>query len=243
MSNLANHLFTGPTSDNVYTFIGDTTDVSENKPSSLSCLEQIDNLMKKISCESVQGLGTFSDYEELFKLAETLSQLKLNLNLQSLEEIAEKAEMIKETFESFIQTLPTVLNLVSMENLVKIRNALCSILNMLETIENFTFIIRNQFAIRNEWMVNHIGNTLGCVYNHLDHIFTHDNSQHNIPYYLLGNHCPQAQIQINRMNDYTLEMLKFADSLGIQNDCNKCVGMEITDNSSTQICDIITSDD
>ena len=245
MSNsvVTNHLFTGPTgqNNNIYIFNGDTIDVSENKPSSLSCMDEIDRLMKKISCESIQGFGTFSDYEELFKVAQELSQLKLTLNLQSLEEISEKAEMIKETFESFIKTLPTILNLVSMENLVKIRNALCAILNMLETIENFSFVIRNQFVIRNEWMAKHLANTLGGVYNHLDCIFTHDNSQHNIPYYLLANPCPQAQIQINRMNEYTLEMLNFADSLGINNNCNVC--KDDINESNTQICDIISSDD
>jgi CRISPR/Cas system CMR-associated protein Cmr5 small subunit len=245
MSNsvVTNHLFTGPTgqNNNIYIFNGDTIDVSENKPSSLSCMDEIDRLMKKISCESVQGLGTFSDYEELFKVAQELTQLKLTLDLQSFEEIAQKARIIKETFESFVNILPTVLNLVSMENLIRIRDSLCSILSMLDTIENFSFVIRNQFVIRNEWMVNHIGNTLGCVYNHLDNIFCHDNSQHNIPYYLLANPCPQAQIQINRMNEYTLEMLNFADSLGINNDCNFC--KDDINESTTQICDIISSDD
>jgi hypothetical protein len=232
-----NFYFFGPTGEfnNLYVITNPITDVSSNSSNTLQILEEISFLVNRIKCENFHGMGTLSDYEELIRLSQMVQGLEINLDLTSLQSITAKAESIKQVFDTLRTTLPTVLNLISMENLIVIRNAFCSILRMLETIENFSFVIRNQYVIRNECIVKQISKKVDKVYKHLDCIFTHDNSQHCIPYYLLENPIPETQNKIDKMIDYSIQMNHFAESLGLELNDSFCEHDFSIDRSDAEI--------
>ena len=213
-----NFYFFGPTGEfnSLYVINNPITDVSSKSSNTLQILEEIKFIVGRIKCENFHGIGTLDDYEELIRLSQMVKGLEIDIDLTSLQSITEKADGIKQVFETLRTTLPTVLNLISVENLMIIRDAFCSILKMLDTIENFSLVIRNQYVIRNECMVKKISKTVDKVYKHLDCIFTHDNSQHCIPYYLLENPFPKTQKKIDKMIDYSIQMNHFAESLGLE---------------------------
>jgi len=208
--------------DPSYNYIGPTIDVSAGAISS-GLLKEIDSILDVIKCESVQGLGTLSDYKELLDIVKILNQFRLELNLESLEEFARHADEIRQIFEILRFKLTTTLNLISIEDLMKIRNSFQSILCMLDTLENFECIIQNQFLIRNEQMAKYLADTMSCVYGNLDYIMSHNNYSCGIPSCLMANPCPEIQCQIDRFCDYSIQLEHFAESLGLDNQDQSCM--------------------
>lgn len=209
--------FIGPDGSNNYIYTGETETVSSNA-TYISYLEEIKEICDDISCSSLEGLGNFSDYEELFKLATIVSKLKLKLDLTSLGQVAAKANEIAELFRNLIAIFDTTINLISIEDLIKIRNSLCAIYTMLDTLENFGIIIENQFVIRNEWMACRLSNIMSCVYNHMDHIMCHNNCITGIPPHLLTNPFTEIQPQIDKFTDYAAQLDLFTQGLNISNE-------------------------
>lgn len=202
-------------STNVYFYDGPTIDISENDPQTLAILDEIKTVITNIKCVNAQGYGTLTDYEELFRLACSVSKIKLELDTGNIDLVAAKAQEISEILNSFTVTLPTVLNLISIEDLLKIKNALLVFLQMLETIENFTLTIQNQFVIRNSLVVNNLSVIINQTYRNLNCILFRDTRNHQIPDFLLVDPLIQLQPQINQFNAYSLQMMEFANSLGL----------------------------
>jgi hypothetical protein len=222
-----------------------TISLPEKDPQALAILEEIETVISKIKWSNVQGYGTFSDYEELFRVANSVSKIKLQLDTGNIDYVAEKANQISELLNSFIVTIPTYINLISVEDLNKIKNSLLIFLEMLETIENFTFTIQTQFIIRNSLVVNNLSQIIIQTYKNLNCILFRDTSKHQIPDYLLFEPLLKLQPQINQFNAYSMQMIEFANSLGLgtfpdSNNsatiCGKCLC-----NSPNQ-CEISTTD-
>lgn len=208
-------LFIGPTgpNGNTYIFTGNTIDISSNSQS-MEVLEQICDSLTKINCSDFHGIGQFSDYQNLYILANSLSQMNLDLSTNNLANIAIKANQISELLNSFRIKLETVLNLVTIQDLVVIRNSLCAILMMMETIENFTCRIEHHFRIRNEWMAATLSNTMNYVSYHLNCVFSHEQTVDKFPSYILDA-CPEIQCQIDRISEHSFQLERFAQSLDI----------------------------
>jgi hypothetical protein len=215
----------GPNGD-VYDYIGETVDVSANSQS-IALLDCIQGLLETINCSNVEGYGTLSDYKDLFELANYISKLKLNLNLDNIQDVATKANQITLLINSLTLRLTSLfeLSLFSLEDLITIKNALNSILHMFESIEEFIETINIQYPYvmemqrQNQIYLDSISHCIENVYYKLDNVFTHDNTIHFIPDYMTKL-VPPIQGQVNRFCDYHYALANFTQSIGIQDECS-----------------------
>jgi hypothetical protein len=206
--------------NNYFEFIGQTIDVSANS-ASLSLLTEISTVLEKISVSTFEGLGNFEDYKVLFELANTVENLKLDLNIGSLESVSECCQAISDKIQTVSARLSYIVdehNLFRVQDLIKIRNSFAVILNLLDSIEHFIKTVEYNYPIyleiqrRNQIYLDSISHCIDNTYCHLDRVFSHDNTHHSIPSYLLIP--PPIQCQVNRFCDYNRELTEFSESLG-----------------------------
>lgn len=190
-------------------------DISSNDES-LILLAEIDETISKINSDRLKNIGRFEDYHELFTLINIIYDFKLQLNLQNLEEVAEIAERISELLASFHVKLETVFNLISVEDLLTIRQALESVLKMLEAYENFACVIESQMIVRGQCMTLRITNILDKVYSNIKCVFNHSTCIPCVPSHLLCDDYSDIQHRINKFNGYSERLNDFAKSLGLE---------------------------
>lgn len=190
-------------------------DTSSN-PASLALMAEIDECLAKINSDKVKNLGKLEDYLELMTLINIIYDFKLQLNLQNLEEVAEIAERISEILKSFNVKLETVFNLISVEELLTVRQALSSILKMLEAYEDFSFVITNQMIVKGQCMSAHLSSILDKVYSNIRCVFNHSTCVPCAPSPLLCNDFSEVQHRINKFDGYSVRLNEFAKSLGLE---------------------------
>jgi hypothetical protein len=182
---------------------------------SIILMAEIDECLAKINSEKVHHLGRLEDYLEIMSLINIVYDFKLQLNLQNLEEVAEIAERISELLESFNVKLETILNLISVEELLTIRQALGSVLRMLEAYENFSFIITNQMIVRGECMTGQVANILNNVYCNITNVFNHSTCVPcSAP--IVCDNFADIQYKIDKFESYSVKLNEFAQSLGLE---------------------------
>jgi hypothetical protein len=182
---------------------------------SLVLMAEIDEVISKINSDKLRNLGKLEDYLELMTLVNIVYDFKLQLNLQNLGEVADIAERITDLLESFNVKLETIINLISVEELLIIRQALDSVLRMLNAYENFSFIITNQMIVRGECMTGKVSNILNNVYCHITNVFNHSTCVPcSAP--IVCDDFSDIQYKINKFDSYSVKLNEFAQSLGLE---------------------------
>ena len=189
----------------------------------MTTLDEIDSIIENINQSNIIGYGTFADYEELFNLIKSISQLRVELDLGNLKAVSDRANDMKVLLESFNLKIKTTFNLISVDELEKIRDFFRSILIMLDTIERFVFTVQNQPVIRNSQMTVNMTNIMSRVYKDLDCIFSdHNNNEcFIIPSSLLINEYQVIQNQINRFCEYSSFISNLEEKIDNQYDENQ----------------------
>ena len=191
-------------------------DVSSNS-ASLILMSEIDECLSKIKSERLMNIGTLQDYyEEIYSIINILNNIKLDLNLQSLEEVAQYADEINELLGSFNFRLETILEIITGDELDTSRQSLGSVLKMLEAYENLVCIIENQMIVRGQCLTTKLTAILDSVYLNIRNVFNHSPCVNALPAYMLCDDFSDIQHRIDKFEGYSARLNEFAQSLGLE---------------------------
>jgi hypothetical protein len=191
-------------------------DVSAS-PAALALLAEIDTLISKIDSNRLKNLGRLEDYyQDIFSIINVIDDIKLQFNLQSIQDVAESAEQITELLGSFNTKLETILELITGEELTIIKESLDSFLRMLEAYENFVMVIESQMIVRGECMAFKLTGILDNVYNNIRKVFHHSPCVNALPAYMLCDDFSDIQYRIDKFEGYSEKLNEFAQSLGLE---------------------------
>jgi len=213
-------LVTNGPNGSFFEYTGATTDVSGNQVT-IDFFNSILSSLEKINSTSVEGFGTYNEYRQLLDLADSTGKMKLTLDITTLSTVSDCCNQITESVKKASAKLTYVMDeiqLIKPEDLVEIRNSFNVVSQLLDTVDEFSESVDQQYPIyleiqmKNQLELNCLSHCMECVFDKVEEVFAHNNKHHSIPNYML--YPPPLQAQVNRFCNYNLALSEFAESLG-----------------------------